>query len=158
MSRSAPPIAVRNQLLTSLPPEVLRSLLPRLRRVSLAVRDFIIAPGKMIEAVFFVESGWISLVATLEDGAQAEVGLVGHEGMVGLPLIVGVDTGFEEAFVQARGAALRMEADAFRRAFEEFPILQARCIDTAKPCARKPFKPQPATAVMPSNSASLDGF
>ena len=126
MSRSAPPIAVRNQLLTSLPPEVLESLLPRLRRISLAVRNSIIAPGKMIEAVYFVESGWISLVATLDDGAQAEVGLVGHEGMVGLPLIVGVDTGFEEAFVQARGAALRMEADAFRRAFEEFPILQAR--------------------------------
>jgi CRP-like cAMP-binding protein len=125
MSSSAPPI-VRNQLLAALPREVLESLLPKLRRVSLAVRDSIVAPGEVIEAVYFVESGWVSLVTTLEDGTQAEVGLVGHEGMVGLPLIVGVDTGFEEAFVQARGAALRMEADAFRRTLEEFPILQAR--------------------------------
>ena len=125
MSGSAPPI-IRNQLLAALPPEVLAALMPKLRHVSLAVRDSLIAPGKVIEAVYFVESGWVSLVATLEDGTQSEVGLVGHEGMVGLPLIVGVDTGFEEAFVQARGAALRMEADAFRRTLEEFPILQAR--------------------------------
>jgi CRP-like cAMP-binding protein len=125
MSGSAPTI-VRNQLLAALPPEVLASLTPKLRQVSLAVRDSLIAPGKVIEAVYFVESGWVSLVTTLEDGTQAEVGLVGQEGMVGLPLISGVNTGFEEAFVQARGAALRMEADAFRRTFEEFPILQAR--------------------------------
>ena len=126
MSSSAPPIAVRNQLLTALPPEVLASLMPRLRRVSLAVRDSLIVPGKTIEAVHFVESGWVSLVTTLENGAQAEVGLVGREGMVGLPLIVGVATGFEEAFVQAKGTALQMEADAFRRVLEEVPILQAR--------------------------------
>jgi CRP-like cAMP-binding protein len=125
VSGSAPTI-VRNQLLAALPPEVLASLTPKLRQVSLAVRDSLIAPGKVIEAVYFVESGWVSLVTTLEDGTQAEVGLVGQEGMVGLPLISGVNTGFEEAFVQARGAALRMEADAFRRTFEEFPILQAR--------------------------------
>jgi CRP-like cAMP-binding protein len=125
MSGSAPTI-VRNQLLAALPPKVLASLAPKLRQVSLAVRDSLIAPGKVIEAVYFVESGWVSLVTTLEDGTQAEVGLVGQEGMVGLPLIAGVNTGFEEAFVQASGTALRMEADVFRRTFEEFPILQAR--------------------------------
>ena len=65
-------------------------------------------------------------MATLEDGTQAEVGLVGREGMVGLPLIVGIDTGFEEAFVQAKGSALQMEAGVFRRVLEEVPILQAR--------------------------------
>ena len=46
MSGSAPPIAVRNQLLTALPPEVLASIKPRLRHVSLAVRDSLIVPGK----------------------------------------------------------------------------------------------------------------
>ena len=126
MSGSAPPIAVRNQLLASLPPEVLTSLMPKLRQVSLAVRDSLIAPGKVIEAVYFVESGWVSLVATLEDGAQAEVGLVGREGMVGLPLIVGIDTGLRRSVRAGRGAALQMEAGVFRRTLEEIPILQAR--------------------------------
>ena len=60
-------------------------------------------PDTPIEAVYFVESGWVSLVATLDDGTQAEVGLIGREGMVGLPLITGIDTAFVEAFVQADG-------------------------------------------------------
>lgn len=126
MSGSASPIGVRNQLLAALPQDVLASLMPRLRHVPLAVRDYLIVPDKTIEAVYFVESGSVSLVATLENGTQAEVGLVGREGMVGVPLIVGVDTGFEEAFVQAPGAALRMEVDAFRRTMEEIPSLHTR--------------------------------
>jgi CRP-like cAMP-binding protein len=121
-----PTIAIRNQLLSALPPEVLASLTPKLRHVSLAVHDSLVVPSKVIDAVYFVESGWVSLVTTLENGEQAEVGLIGREGIVGLPLIVGVDTGFEEAFVRAPGTALQMEAGVFRRILEEFPILQAR--------------------------------
>lgn len=120
------PLAVRNQLLAALPPEVLAEMMPKLRAVSLKVRDTLIIPDQVIEAVYFVESGWVSLVAGLEDGTQAEVGLVGREGMVGLPLIVGVDSGFEEAFVQADGAALRMEAKAFRKMLDETAVLQRR--------------------------------
>ena len=125
MSGSVSPI-IRNQLLSALPPEVLAAIKPRLRHVSLAIRDSLIVPDKKIDAVYFVERGWVSLVATMKDGTQAEVGLVGREGMVGLPLIVGIDTGFEDAFVQAKGSALQMEAGVFRQTLEEFPILQAR--------------------------------
>jgi CRP-like cAMP-binding protein len=57
----------------------------------------------------------------LEDGAQAEVGIVGLEGMVGLPLITGVDTAFVEAYAQADGTALRMDAANFRRTMDEEP-------------------------------------
>jgi CRP-like cAMP-binding protein len=111
--------AVKNRLLAALPPDTLARLLPRMRPVSLTVRRNIMAPNAEIAAVYFVESGWVSLVSALEDGAQAEVGIVGREGMVGLPLIAGVDTAFVEAFVQADGAALSMEATNFRRAIED---------------------------------------
>jgi CRP-like cAMP-binding protein len=90
-----------------------------MRPISLKIREGLLAPDRPIEAVYFVESGWVSLVASLEDGAQAEVGLTGREGMVGLPLIVGIDTPFVEAFVQADGSALTMEAGAFRNAMQE---------------------------------------
>ena len=100
--------------MTALPPALLAGLLPNLRPVSLRVREALIAPDAPIQAVWFVESGWVSLVTTLADGAQAEVGLVGREGMVGLPLILGIDTAFSEAFVQADGTALQMDAGAFR--------------------------------------------
>ena len=84
MSGSTPPI-VRNQLLAALPPEVLAALMPKLRHVSLAVRDPLITPGKVMEAVYFVESGWVSLVATLArliHGTVAERQLV-HLNQIG---------------------------------------------------------------------------
>jgi CRP-like cAMP-binding protein len=111
--------AVKNRLLAALSPAVLARLLPRMRPISLAVRQDILVPNAEIETVYFVESGWVSLVSALEDGTQAEVGIVGREGMVGLPLVTGVDTAFVEAYVQADGAALSMEATNFRRAMEE---------------------------------------
>jgi CRP-like cAMP-binding protein len=124
MTEPVPSPGVRNRLLRLLPPEVLARLSPRMRPISLKIRESLLAPDRTIEAVYFVESGWVSLVASLEDGAQAEVGLTGREGMVGLPLIVGIDTPFVEAFVQADGSALTMEAGAFRNAMQEEPELR----------------------------------
>jgi CRP-like cAMP-binding protein len=115
------PTGVGNQLLASLPPDILSRLLPGMRPVSLTVRETLIAPDTTIQSVWFVESGWVSLVTALDDGAQAEVGLVGREGMVGTPLVHGVVTAFSEAYVQANGAALQMETGAFRRALDDEP-------------------------------------
>src|SRR4051812_46424809 len=110
------PSTPQNRLLTVLPPEVLSRLLPDLYPVALTIRETLVAPEMPIGNVYFVESGWVSIVVTMIDGAQAEVGLIGREGLVGRPLITGVSTAFGEAFVQANGRALRMEAGAFRRA------------------------------------------
>src|ERR1700704_1214938 len=124
MASSTPSVAVKNQLLAALPPEVLSRLLPRMRPFSLSLRESLIRPDTTIEAVYFVESGFVSLVAALDDGTQAEVGLIGREGMVGLPLITGIDTAFVEAFGQGDGSALRMDAAAFRHAMKEEPALR----------------------------------
>jgi CRP-like cAMP-binding protein len=118
--------SVRNRLLTGLPPEVLAQLSRHLRSVPLTVRNTLITPNTEIAAAYFVESGWVSLVSVLEDGSHAEVGIVGREGMVGLPLITGVDTSFVEAYVQADGTALRMDAATFRRAMQEQPEFSRR--------------------------------
>jgi CRP-like cAMP-binding protein len=126
MAIHIPSSVVKNRLLGVLPPEVLARLLPRMRSFSLTVRETLITPDVPIEAVYFVESGWVSLVATLDNGMQAEVGLIGREGMVGLPLITGIETAFVEAFVQADGSALSMEAGAFRQAMEAEPELRNR--------------------------------
>jgi CRP-like cAMP-binding protein len=120
---SAPPI-IQNRLLTALPADVLARMLPDLHPVVLNVRRSLITPNRPIEAVYFIESGWVSLVSVLQDGAAAEVGLIGREGMVGVPLVLGTEEGFEEAFVQAKGSALRMQADIFQRTLEQTPSLQ----------------------------------
>ena len=92
-------------------------------RRSLPLRKTLLVPQKRIEAVYFIESGWVSMVAHLDEGAQAEVGLVGFEGMIGLPLVVGVDTAFTDTYMQASGAGLQMEATAFQRELEDNPAL-----------------------------------
>ena len=125
MATPPSPVGVRNQLLASLPPEILSRLLPRMRPFSLTVRETLIVPDTTIQSVWFVESGWVSLVTTLDDGTQAEVGLIGREGMVGTPLVHGIDTAFSEAFVQASGTALQMEASVFRRALDDEPPLRS---------------------------------
>ena len=120
------PFAVCNQLLATLPAGVLAALLPRMQLVILDLRKVLYAAEAMIKEVHFMEAGCVSMIAQLEDGLTAEVGLVGREGMVGLPLVFGVDTTYVEALVQGPGTALRMEAGAFRQALDEHPTLRAR--------------------------------
>ena len=126
MAKSVPhPPTVRNHLLAALPSGVLTQLLPRMQPVALDLREVLHAPEAPVEAVHFVEAGWVSMVARLEDGLSAEVGLVGREGMVGLPLVFGVEAAGVEGLVQGPGTALRMEAGAFRRALDEHPAFRA---------------------------------
>jgi CRP-like cAMP-binding protein len=87
------------------------------------LRRTLCIPQERIEAVYFIESGWVSMVAHLDEGTQAEVGLVGFEGMIGLPLVVGVDTAFTDTYMQASGTGLQMEATAFQRELEDNPAL-----------------------------------
>ena len=80
---------VRNGLLAALPPEDLARLRPKLQRVELPFDHTVLPAGGPVEAVLFVETGMASLLATLDDGEQVEVGIAGKEGLVGLPLVFG---------------------------------------------------------------------
>ncbi len=75
------PSAVRNGLLAALPPEDLARLRPRLQPVELPFDQTLYAADGAVEAVLFPESGMVSLLATLEDGEQVEVGIAGSEGL-----------------------------------------------------------------------------
>ena len=126
MAEATPhPSAVRNQLLAALPSTVLAQLLPKMQSITVELRQVFYEAEASIEAVYFPETGWTSMIAQLEDGLTAEVGLVGREGMVGLPLAFGVETAYVEALVQGPGIMLRMEAGAFRQALDEHATLRA---------------------------------
>jgi CRP-like cAMP-binding protein len=142
MAQSPSVPTVRNRLLAGLPPENLAQLLPRLRAVSLPIRRGLMGAHERIEAVYFIETGWASVVAQLNDGTQAEIGLIGREGFAGLPLLAGVETAFAETYMQAAGAGLQMNAAAFqrevddnqdlrRRLFRYYEAMQAQTAQTA---------------------------
>jgi CRP-like cAMP-binding protein len=125
MARHDPPARPsRNHLLAALPPEDLARLWPLLEEVDLPLRHVLHAPDEPIAVVHFPEIGWVSMLAYLENGDAAEVGLVGREGMVGLPLLLGADRSTLEAMVQAPGTALRLDAGAFRDALSTSPALR----------------------------------
>lgn len=107
-------IPVENRLLAALPAQEYSRLLPNLETVSLELKQLLYTPGETIEYVYFPNHGIVSLLVILEGSIAAEVGVVGIEGMVGLPVFLGVDTTPFRAIVQAPGDSLRMKADVFK--------------------------------------------
>jgi CRP-like cAMP-binding protein len=117
--------APRNRLLMALPPGDLARLWPRLEPVELPARHILYGPDEPISAVYFPETGWISLLAALEQGDGAEVGFIGYEGMAGLPLVFGTDRAPVEAMTQAGCTALRLNAAAFHQELERNSVMRA---------------------------------
>jgi CRP-like cAMP-binding protein len=115
---------VCNGLLAALPFEDLARLRPGLRPVELPFDQTLFPADGVVEAVLFVETGMVSLLATLEDGEQVEVGVVGREGLIGLPLVFGDDRSMVEARVQQEGTALRMDAPALRDGMQDSAALR----------------------------------
>ena len=76
-------------LLARLPPDEYRRLLPDLERVRLAAKQVLYGPGEPIAHAWFPVDCVVSLLTVLADGAAVETGLVGREGVVGLPLFLG---------------------------------------------------------------------
>jgi CRP-like cAMP-binding protein len=118
MLADQPASTPRNRLLAALPSDDLARLWPRLEAVELPFRQVLHAPGKPITSVYFPETGYSSMLAYMEDGDAAEVGMIGYEGMVGLPVLLGADNDDIEAMVQVPGTALRMDTRAFREELE----------------------------------------
>jgi CRP-like cAMP-binding protein len=119
-----PTRAPRNRLLATLPPDSLARMWPRLELVELTLRKTLHIAGKPISSVYFPETGYVSMLAYMEDGDAAEVGMIGNEGMVGLPILLGADHDDVEALVQSTGTALRMDTMAFREELDHAPALR----------------------------------
>jgi CRP-like cAMP-binding protein len=117
--------AVDNRLLAHLPAAAFARIDSHLVRVPLTVHDRLLKPGMATEYVYFPESGMVSLVLSLEDGAIVEVGLVGAEGLVGVLPALGTSRATVEAVVQLPGHALKMRTDALRKEFGLNPALRS---------------------------------
>jgi CRP-like cAMP-binding protein len=106
--------AVKNMILAALPLKEYRRLLPDLESITLPLDVSLYRSGDVIEYVYFPSDGLISLVTKMRDGATIEVGLIGSDGMAGIPVLLGDDIAFEEAIVQIAGSAMRMKTSIFK--------------------------------------------
>jgi CRP-like cAMP-binding protein len=121
VARRAP---IENSLLAAVPRKEYRRLLAGLEPVTLSFGDVLYEPGETIQHVYFPGASLVSLL-TLADGHLAmEVGLIGREGMVGLPLVLGHHVSPVRALVQGSGTAMRMAAAHFRKEFQISQPLQ----------------------------------
>lgn len=114
MVSKSPHHAGENQLLAILPTEEYERLAPSMEVVPLTFKQSLYAPNEPIQYVYFPKSGVVSLLTLMEDGTAVEVGTVGNEGMVGLPIFLGADKIPGEAMAQIPGEAWRMRISVFK--------------------------------------------
>jgi len=104
-----------NRLLALLPRADYERLRPHLEYTALKYRQSLYRAYRPIGFVYFIETGVGSLVNTMANGDAAEVGTIGNEGVVGLPLILQDERSSTSVYIQVPGAGLRMKASLFQK-------------------------------------------
>ena len=118
MSVSVGPGAPReNRILAALPIDEYERVLPSLQQVSFSLGEVVYEFGGHLDFVYFPTTSIVSLLYTMENGATAEMGLTGNDGVVGIALFMGGGTMPNRAVVQSAGAAIRMRAKVLQDEF-----------------------------------------
>lgn len=114
----------QNRLLAALPDDEAARWLPRLEAVDLPLGKVLYESGSKLRHVYFPTTAIVSLLYVLENGATAEIAVVGREGIVGISLFMGGETTPSRAVVQSAGLGYRLEAGAMLNEFNRAgPVL-----------------------------------
>ncbi|MFH7044884.1 Crp/Fnr family transcriptional regulator [Paucibacter sp. JuS9] len=116
MPERIPPL--NNHLLAALPEAELQRWLPQLEWVALPLGQVLYESGRTLSHVYFPTSAIVSLLYVLENGASAEIAVVGNEGLVGIALFMGGGSTPSRAVVQSAGEGYRLRAQGMRDEFE----------------------------------------
>ncbi len=123
-SRQNIPDSVHNHLLSVLPIPEFHRLLPHLELISLPLGKALYESGDRMNFVYFPTTAIVSLLYELEDGASAEIAVVGNEGIVGIALFMGGDTMPNRAVVQSAGEGYRLVGQHLKMEFDRNGALQ----------------------------------
>ena len=125
--RSLPPSAhapKQNLLLAALPAPEFARLAPELELVPMSLGESLYESGTRLNHVYFPTTSIVSLLYVLEDGASAEIAVVGNEGILGISLFMGGETTPSRAVVQSAGHGYRLKAELLKREFNRAgPVL-----------------------------------
>jgi CRP-like cAMP-binding protein len=113
----------QNALLKAMSPDDLALLKPKLEPLDLKIRLVLEAANKPVKYNYFITSGLGSVIAIGKNGRRLEVGIIGREGMTGLPVVLGNDRSPNETFIQVAGTGARIAADDLRKAMRKRPSL-----------------------------------
>ncbi len=114
---STPADPRKNRLLAALPREEYERLLPALQQTSFSLGDVVYEFAGHLDYVYFPTTAIISLLYTMENGASAEMGLTGNDGIVGIALFMGGGTMPNRAVVQSAGEAVRLKVKVLQEEF-----------------------------------------
>src|ERR1700691_910134 len=117
-------VSVPNHLLGALPRKDYRKLLPVLEPVKLSFGEILYESHSQIRHVYFPIDCFVSMLTTVDAGRAAEVGLIGPEGMIGIPMALGVAVSPFRAVVQGGGTAMRLKTADVRRNFSNSAALK----------------------------------
>jgi CRP-like cAMP-binding protein len=114
----------RNHILKTLTRGDLAALAPNLHAIRLPLGKIVEEPGEPIRQVIFPDSGFISVVAIGKQERRIETGVIGFEGMTGLPVVMGDDRSAHQTFVQVAGSGHCVETQALRGLMADHPTLR----------------------------------
>jgi CRP-like cAMP-binding protein len=115
---------VQNRILLGLSSKDSDILFPKLELVRLKLHQVLHEAGETIKSGYFVNTGLMSVLAVQPDGKSVEVGLIGKEGFIGLPLLVGYRTSPTRIVTQGDGTAYRCDGDALKEIARRCPELE----------------------------------
>ncbi|UHL65916.1 Crp/Fnr family transcriptional regulator [Paralcaligenes sp. KSB-10] len=113
----APDDPRQNHLLAALPADDYQRLLPSLEPISMLLGDVLYESGVQMRSVYFPTSSIVSLLYVMENGASAEIAVVGKEGIVGVSLFMGGETTPSRAVVQSAGQAYQLKGQQLKDEF-----------------------------------------
>jgi CRP-like cAMP-binding protein len=117
---------ISNRILLGLPSAELEQVLPALEFVRLGVHYLLHETGDTLKSAWFCNSGMISILSVFSDGKSVEVGLVGAEGFIGLPLVAGFRSASTRAIAQIEASAFRIDSDKLIGLLQRCPKLERR--------------------------------
>jgi CRP-like cAMP-binding protein len=107
----------QNQLLAALPPAEFARLAPHLELIAMPLGEALYESGGRLQHVYFPTTAIVSLLCMLENGASAEIAVVGHDGILGISLFMGGETTPSRAVVHSAGFGYRLKAQLLKQEF-----------------------------------------
>ena len=115
---------IHNQILLELPRQEREMLLPKMEFVRLKTHHLLHEAGATLKSAYFCDTGMVSILSVFPEGDSVEVGLVGKEGFVGLPLVAGFRTSPTRAVAQIEATAFRIDGESLIALLRQCPQLE----------------------------------